>query len=644
MTMLNAREIAELKGCSEASVKRLIRNGQLKAKRTMNEKNRPKYLVLLEDLPTEIQEQYYMKHCVKKEVTIGQLKRNLDEYSADERDEIACWIKILREWSVARTQQLYLPKGEFDKNYAAMLTLEYPEMKFSDQILRRKYNAYKSNDYDGLLDKRGKSKKGNTKIDEDVWEAFLSFYLDQRLPSVRKCYEYTVKWIEQEHPELADDIPTYCTFTRHVNQDIPQGTMVLGRYGEKAYDDRCAPYIKRVYDNLLPNDVWIADNHTFDVMLQNEDGETFRLYLTAFLDARTGIFTGIYITDAPSSQASILALRNGIMKYGIPKEVYLDNGREFLTFDFGGLGHRKKRKDQRFDPPPIFDRLGIKMTNALVRNAKAKIIERRFLDIKNGLSKLFESYTGGSVAEKPEQLKFILKKGKAVLDDTFKTQVKELIEGYFNYQIYNGPIAEDRGKTKIQAYHEHMAETTKRVASTEDLNLMLMRSTRSQKVGRRGVHLSLYGATIDFWNHEFLQNCFGKEVYLRYDPEDLKEVRVYDLKDRYIMSVPTDNATILEYGANVEDVKRAMAETRKGKKLEKERMKAMINSEISNKTALEITLTQAKQNLETELEVPQYDIELQRAKEVPLFHKVEVSNIDRMLKNAEEHKGGHDNV
>lgn len=55
-------------------------------------------------------------------------------------------------------------------------------------------------------------------------------------------------------------------------------------------------------------------------------------------------------------------------------------------------------------------------------------------------------------------------------------------------------------------------------------------------------------------------------------------------------------------------------------------------------------MTQAKQNLETELEVPQYDIELQRAKEVPLFHKVEVSNIDRMLKNAEEHKGGHDNV
>ena len=73
-------------------------------------------------------------------------------------------------------------------------------------------------------------------------------------------------------------------------------------------------------------------------------------------------------------------------------------------------------------------------------------------------------------------------------------------------------------------------------------------------------------------------------------------------------------------------------------------MRSMINAEISNKTALEITLTQAKENLNTELEKAEYDIELQTAKETPLFHRMEVSNIDRMLKNAEEHKGGHDNV
>ena len=53
--------------------------------------------------------------------------------------------------------------------------------------------------------------------------------------------------------------------------------------------------------------------------------------------------------------------------------------RSCLTFDFGGLGHRQKKSTKdRFSPPPIFERLGIKMVNARVRNAKAKIIERRF--------------------------------------------------------------------------------------------------------------------------------------------------------------------------------------------------------------------------------------------------------------------------
>ena len=83
--------------------------------------------------------------------------------------------------------------------------------------------------------------------------------------------------------------------------------------------------------------------------------------LQRFFDARSGIFTGCYVTSAPSSQATLIALRKGIMKYGIPENIYVDNGREFLTFDVGGLGHRTKKSQKgKFTPPPIFERLGIK--------------------------------------------------------------------------------------------------------------------------------------------------------------------------------------------------------------------------------------------------------------------------------------------
>ena len=647
MLTLTVKETAKLCGCSDECIKKKIRNGKLKAERTINDRNRPMYRIALSDLPPVLQEKYYQEHHINKEVMIDQPLKQLDEFSADERKEIALWQSIIDEWQLER-QTSHLSKGDFDDKYIAKVELEHPDIKISRQILYRKAKAYKDNDLEGLIDMRGKAKKGCTKINETVWQAFLSFYLDQRQHPMARCYEYTRSWIAKEHPELYNDIPKYCTFTRHIKNDLPVGTKILARYGEKAYDDRCAPYIKRLYDDLKPNDIWIADNHTFDVMVQNEDGNTYRLYLTSFLDARTGIFTGIYITDAPSSQATILALRNGIMKYGIPKEIYVDNGREFLTFDLGGLGHRRKKKnDDRFDPPPIFQRLGIKMTNALVRNAKAKIIERRYLDIKNALSRQFQSYTGGSVAEKPEQLKLVLKNGKAVLDEVFKKKVITLIEGYFNYQPYNGPVHIDKGKPKIQAFHEHMAETVKRVASKDDLNLMLMRSTRAQKVGRRGVHLNLYGATLDYWNYPLLQNYFGKQVYIRYDPDDLKEVRVYDLDDRYLMSVPTDNETILTYGANVEKIKNAMSITRIGKKLEKQRIDSLIIKSITNnETSLELCLLEAQRNLESEMEKPQYDIELQRASEVPIIHKIEnVPSIDNMIRNAEKNKqGGIDNV
>jgi transposase InsO family protein len=167
----------------------------------------------------------------------------------------------------------------------------------------------------------------------------LSYYLDESQHPIKKCYEYTKLWTRVELPELAGDIPSYTTFYRHSQKDIPEAVEVLGRKGEKAFRDRCAPYIRRTYDEMASNEWWVADNHTFDIISTGPDGQHHRLYLTAFFDARSGIFTGCHVTNAPCSQATLIALRKGILKYGLPENIYVDNGREFLTFDIGGLGH-----------------------------------------------------------------------------------------------------------------------------------------------------------------------------------------------------------------------------------------------------------------------------------------------------------------
>ena len=87
-----------------------------------------------------------------------------------------------------------------------------------------------------------------------------------------------------------------------------------------------------MYEDLESNDIWVADNHTFDIMIEKE-GKAVRVYLTAFMDVRSRKMTGWCVTDAPSSDATIYALKRGCERFGIPKCIYTDNGREFLFHD-----------------------------------------------------------------------------------------------------------------------------------------------------------------------------------------------------------------------------------------------------------------------------------------------------------------------
>ena len=650
-TRLSTQEVARLYGKHESTIRRWAKSGKIQAVSFLNEFNSPEYLFPLDVLDTSIQEKYFAQLKASIPASSADIlpkrkaSRPLDHYTAEEQREIAWWMKTVDDWQRYRSKYPG-SKAEADDRFIALCAKTDPEHEFSIDTLYRRWKSIKQNDLDGLIDKRGKWKKGKSDIQPEAWDAFLYFYLQEAQHPMMKCYEYMKLLLREDHPDLVADIPSYTTFTRRVKSDIPEAVEVLGREGQKAFRDRCAPYIRRTYESMASNEWWIADNHTFDVITQGDNGQRHRLHLTAFFDARSGIFTGCYVTLNPSSQATLIALRKGILKYGIPENIYVDNGSEFLTFDIGGRGHRKRKpKDgqERFEPPPVFERLGIKMTNALVRNAKAKIIERRFRDVKDHLSRLFDTYTGGNVLEKPERLKGVLKNGEIPLDSTFTEAVEELLDWYFNQQPYGGEVIADRGKPRQQVYNENLY--TKRVAGAEDLSLMLMRSARPQKVTRRGVHLDIAGQRLDYWNDDMLMNLLGKQVYFRYDPDDLSEVRVYDLEDRYIMTVPVDNTAVLTYGASREDVKEAMGKVRRMERLTREALKVSAYPAFGKRTALELVMEQAYQSKTARI-VPSADpkvLELQRPDEEPLLRAVAGGpDLDVMNRNALKRKGGSD--
>ncbi len=652
---LTAAEVAQLMGRDMRSVQRFVANGALPGEKRLNERNRPTWYIPLTALPAKLQARWRKGRApARAAITFPTVPRAMESFSLAEQEEIRFWSVLLEDWLSSRFERRATPKAEADADFIAYAKVQYQqkhqeiygrELSMSIQSLYRRWKAYKENDLAGLLDKRGQARKGSSCMPGKVWDAFLYYYLDAAQHPVAKCVEYTREWVLETCPELYEDIPSDHSFYRRVKREIPVPVAVLAREGEKAFRDRCAPYITREYDTMESNEYWVADTHTLDVISNDEDGRQHRLCIVAFFDARSGIFTGCYVADQPSSQATLMALRRAILRHGIPLHIYVDNGREFLTRDVGGLGHRARKKHRdEFVPPPVFERLGITMVNALPRNARAKIIERRFRDVKDHLSRLFPTFTGGNITERPEQLKYNLKAGKIVADQELCTMVEQMLYNYFNIQPYGGAVVRDRGKPRQQVYVENLH--TKRVPKTEeDLNLLMLRTSRVQTVGRKGVHLLIGSKRLDYYNDELLTTTmFGREVYCRYDPDNLAAVRVYDTSDRLLTVAPLDEVLRAKYGADTEKVKSAMREKARLERAVATLLESTGLDKSEGISAIRLVVEQAKR--QAELAAQYHDsanvIELVQDAETPWLKAVGLDDeyLDTMLQNAEIYNAG----
>ena len=85
------------------------------------------------------------------------------------------------------------------------------------------------------------------------------------------------------------------------------------------------------------------------------------------------------------------ALRDACERQGtLPlMNLYNDNGREYLTFDFGGLGHRAKKTtasgEPKFQPLTIMERMEVKMVNAIATGMRrGELCALRWNDLHGG--------------------------------------------------------------------------------------------------------------------------------------------------------------------------------------------------------------------------------------------------------------------
>lgn len=596
-----------LKGCTERNVRCQIENSQIIAEEIRESKVGPgrggiQYRIPLSALDKRLQAKFKRRLTAlkrqKSPLPSEQTGRlTIEGLSSDEISEVLFWKQLLKRWQDYRSE-CGLSAEDADVEFLKLIETERiystdaRRREFKTPVRRtlyRKLKALREQGEAALADGRGKHGNHKTQLLPEVWDIFEHFYLDQNRRGITLCRSLTELALKEKGRNDLLPLPSESTFARAVKK-IPVPYIKYFRDGMKTFIGECSPYIKRIYDDLESNDIWVADNHTFDIMAR-KNGSPVRVYFTAFMDVRSRKFTGWCLTDAPSSDATIYALKRGCEEYGAPKEIYTDNGREFLTHDLGGTGFRHRAGDT--DYPSILKDLGIEFRAALPENARAKGIERAFNTVKEQFSKLFESYTGGTVLEKPDRLKTVVKNGRLPEISQLSDYINAYIRGWYNNQPHTGEGM--NGRTPDEAFAAELIE--KRVIPPEKLELMFMRYAKGKngrmRVGKNGVTLSFYGRKLQYYTDDLWRLHFGKKVYVRYAPDDLSSVLIYDSEMRFICRAGLK--TELGYKASKNEIRESM-------KLNRQAVKSVAmykhSKNINEQDALKLMLNAAADRIE----------------------------------------------
>lgn len=640
-------EAAELEGKKYQALYMQIERGKLDAIQ-MNDANGYRKLVNLSSLSsTAIAKYYAQKNSELAEQDLQKIKAeleakkygerytglSLEDLTDKQREQIVFWKNLISGW------RNYIEKFPGQNAQKTQEFLEIVnttrEKPITEKTLRRKYTNYKRYGEIALADDRATKRTVDSSIPEYAWNIFLEWWLDEARPTVAHIYDLVKKHLEDEGKAEYLPLPHRTTFHR-ATQKIPVAVVKYFRYGEKTFTDECSPYVQRFYKNLRANEIWTSDYHTLDFFVKDDlTGKVFRPHVVVWQDIRSRKILSLRVCESSNSHGVVNSFREACMTFGLPHNIYVDNGREYLVRDFGGRGRRKTNQNAQMETT-ILQVLDIKMINAKVANGRAKVAERTFRQLAGEFSKLFLTYCGNRPENRPERHSHVMKNEKNIplLSEVTK-DLQAYVDGWYNMKPSNGEGM--NGKSPNEVYAENLI--SKRTATQEQINLLTMRSSRMQTVKRNGVYLDFGQGKMWFYNTDLVHDYMNRKVYVRYNSEDLSEVRIEDEKGRLLCTAEQLGTGGYDMDSDLETMKKVQRLAKEQKTKVKE-FKQTHHADVG--TALETMLNRAKKNMENDHTT--YDASI--LEPLTFESKPEARavgddgyDLDLMIKNAKKNRG-----
>ncbi len=338
------------------------------------------------------------------------------------------------------------------------------EYQYSSETIRKWYYQYKNYGFDKLSKKERSDKGKSRKLSDEAIAYIVELKSQYPKMTTKKIYDRLKK------EKYIKGISIDC-FYRYIKANHLKKAEVTTQE-------------RRRYEKEEPNDCWQGDT-TYGPYIVME-GKKYRTYLIHFIDDNSRLIVGygFYLNDNARNVQEVL--KKAIKKYGIPKQIYLDNGKSYKNIQL----------------EIICARLGIKLlhTHAYDPAAKGKV-ERSFKTIKEGwmYARDWNQYHTLEELEKDY--------GEYLYDEYINKEHRELKD------------------TPNNVWHKGMEKKEQKRIEEEKLEEMFMHK-ETRKVSNDRI--------ISFNNelYEVPYKYVGQEIEIRYYVGEIKEIWIYEKGDR----------------------------------------------------------------------------------------------------------------
>lgn len=361
----------------------------------------------------------------------------------------------------------------------------------------------------------------------DAWELLKSDYLRPERPSFSACYR---RMFAAAKREGWAPVPTERSLRRKFDREVSKAVQVLAREG-KDKAKGLFPAQRRTRSHLQAMQLVNMDGHKLDVFVRVPwSTKPVRMYLIGIQDLFSGKILSWRLTDAETWEVVRLVIGDMVELYGIPDEIYLDNGRAFASkWITGQIRNRYRFKVREEDPRGLLTTLGVEVHWTTPYAGQSKPIERAWLDLTDIISRhpaVAGAYVGNKPDAKPENYG-----NRAIPLDEFQAHCRARIAEH-NAQEGRRAAA-CKGRSFDETFAASLAEPTTIVrwptSAQKSLWLLASEAITTRK-GSGEIHFQ----GNRYWSPE-LNQLAGKKVTIRFDPDRLHEpVKVYDLSNRLV--------------------------------------------------------------------------------------------------------------